>query len=363
MVTLSDGVVTLRPWTRSDAGFLAQASADPDIQRYNGELDRQGHPAPPPSTADAEAVIDEFEANWRAFTQRGTAPRVAFATTDARTGELAGCCGVDDWSKADVAQIGYWIAPEARRHGFAGRAAVLLKEWLFEQGAARVFLTIVAGNEGSVAVARRAGFVHEGTMRAHGVWQGERHDVLWFAALPVASVPTLFLTVGLPGSGKTTAARQIEAEHHALRLTKDEWVKALYGQNNPPSASDVIEGRLIEVALRALGVGTDVVLDFGLWSRDERSALRHAAAEVGAAVDIRYFEIEPGEQRRRLDQRLADAPSESWPMSDRELAAWASSFDIPTSSELDGSEPVGHPPDGLASWTAWLAQRWPRSVG
>ena len=48
--------------------------------------------------------------------------------------------------------------------------------------------------------------------------------------------PTLFLTVGLPGTGKTTEARRIEVEEQALRLTKDEWVKALYGLANPPSA-------------------------------------------------------------------------------------------------------------------------------
>jgi hypothetical protein len=36
----------------------------------------------------------------------------------------------------------------------------------------------VADNEGSVAVARRAEFIHEGTMRAHGVWQGEPQDVM-----------------------------------------------------------------------------------------------------------------------------------------------------------------------------------------
>jgi predicted kinase len=35
----------------------------------------------------------------------------------------------------------------------------------------------------------------------------------------------LFLTVGLPSTGKTTAARRIEIEHQALRLTKDEWMK------------------------------------------------------------------------------------------------------------------------------------------
>jgi RimJ/RimL family protein N-acetyltransferase len=98
---------------------------------------------------------------------------------------LVGCCGVDDWSKADVAQFGYWIAASARGRGYATRAAILLTRWLFELGAARVFLTIVAGNEPSIAVAHRAGFVHEGTMRSHGVWLGQRCDVMWFAALPL----------------------------------------------------------------------------------------------------------------------------------------------------------------------------------
>jgi predicted kinase len=94
--------------------------------------------------------------------------------------------------------------------------------------------------------------------------------------------PTLMLTVGLPGCGKTTAARRFEVEHGALRLTKDEWMKALYGSENPSWASDVIEGRLIGIALRAVRLGINVVLDFGLWSRDERSALRCAGDEVGA---------------------------------------------------------------------------------
>jgi predicted kinase len=121
--------------------------------------------------------------------------------------------------------------------------------------------------------------------------------------------PTLFLTVGLPGTGKTTEARRLEVEEKALRLTKDEWVKALYGFANPPSASDVIEGRLIEIGLRALELGIDVVIDFGLWGRDERSALRQAAADVGAAVEMRYFELPLAEQRRRLDRRQAEETS------------------------------------------------------
>ena len=176
------------------------------------------------------------------------------------------------------------------------------------------------------------------------------------------SEPTLFLTVGLPGAGKTTAARRIEAERRALRLTKDEWMKALYGRENPPSASDVIEGRLIQIGLRALELGVNVVLDFGLWSRDERSALRQAAADVGAAVQIFYFDITPAEQRKRLDARLAEAPHETWPTSDQELAAWSSKFDTPTSGEIDGSEPIGEPPNGFTTWREWTDMRWPPSV-
>lgn len=174
--------------------------------------------------------------------------------------------------------------------------------------------------------------------------------------------PTLYLTVGLPGTGKTTEARRIEVERHALRLTKDEWVKALYGHDNPRGATAVIEGRLVEIALRALELGTDVVLDFGLWSRDERSALRQAAADRGAVVELRYLALAPDEQRRRLDRRHAEEPHTTWHMSDDELAAWAAAIDVPTPDELDGSAPVDDPPPGFATWDAWRRHRWPPSV-
>jgi len=37
--------------------------------------------------------------------------------------------------------------------------------------------------------------------------------------------------VGLPGSGKTTWARELERAHAALRLTVDEWHVALFGND------------------------------------------------------------------------------------------------------------------------------------
>jgi predicted kinase len=173
---------------------------------------------------------------------------------------------------------------------------------------------------------------------------------------------TLMLTVGLPGCGKTTAARRFEVEHDALRLTKDEWMKALYGSENPSSASDVIEGRLIAIALRALLLGINVALDFGLWSRHERSALRYAGDQAGASVAIWYAPITVDEQRRRHDIRLAAEPQSTWAISDDEMATWAASFDVPTPGEIDGTEPIDPPPATFASWAEWIQDRWPARV-
>lgn len=131
---------------------------------------------------------------------------------------------------------------------------------------------------------------------------------------------------------------------------------------NPSSASDIIEGRLIAIALRALRLGISVALDFGLWSRDERSALRHAGDDAGAAVVMWYSPITFEEQRRRHDLRLAAEPESTWPMSEHDLRAWAGMFNEPTPGEVDGNEAIDRPPIGFASWAEWIQHRWPAKV-
>jgi RimJ/RimL family protein N-acetyltransferase len=175
-VVLSDDVVLLRPWSVSDASFMAEASMDPAIERFNG-------PAPA-SVADATSVIERIEQSWRTFEVGRDPSGAAFAIVDAASGQPVGMCGVDHWSSTDVAQFGYWLAAGARGRGLATRAVTLMTGWLFELGAARVFLTIHSENAASAAVARRAGFTHEGTLRADGVWAGQRKDVDVFAVLP-----------------------------------------------------------------------------------------------------------------------------------------------------------------------------------
>lgn len=119
-----------------------------------------------------------------------------------------------------------------------------------------------------------------------------------------AEATTLFLMVGLPGAGKTTLAVGLAKSHPALRLTPDEWHLPLFGTSlTADGKRDVLEAQLITVAFRAIRLGISVILDFGLWGRDERSALRWLASEVGAQCQVVYVPVELEVQLARIAHR------------------------------------------------------------
>jgi predicted kinase len=168
----------------------------------------------------------------------------------------------------------------------------------------------------------------------------------------------VYLIVGLPAAGKTTRAKELEISIPALRLTPDEWQIMLFGDKNPPDKRDLVEGKLIHLGMRAAELGTNVVLDFGFWGRDERSALRWVADSLGARSQVVYLPIEHEEQRRRATARFATTPDQTFRMSDVELEQWRIQFQPPDDDELHGSRIPPVPP-GHASWSAWASQRWP----
>lgn len=169
---------------------------------------------------------------------------------------------------------------------------------------------------------------------------------------------TLILIVGLPGAGKTTRAIQLAATLPALRLTPDHWMKPLFGDSMAGGKRFVLEGRLISVALQVLQLGTSVVLDFGLWGRDERSALRWLAQSAGAACQVVYLPVDRDVQLARVAHRKATAPHQTFPMSEGELDHWRESFQVPDVAELDGGE-IPSPPAGWPGWPEWAVDHWP----
>jgi predicted kinase len=171
-------------------------------------------------------------------------------------------------------------------------------------------------------------------------------------------VATLFLIVGLPGAGKTTRAKELAAEHRALRLTPDEWMIPLFGDSMANGKRFVLEGQLISVALQVLRLGTSVVLDFGLWGRDERFALRWLARSAGTSCRVIYLPVDKDVQLARIAHRQATAPHRTFPMTEADVDAWREQFQVPDAAELDGRE-IPRPPAGWPGWPEWAADHWP----
>ena len=175
---------------------------------------------------------------------------------------------------------------------------------------------------------------------------------------PRVGPAVVYLMVGLPGAGKTFHAKELETSAPALRLTPDEWQIALFGDHNPPDERDLVEGKLVQLGMRAAELGINVVFDFGFWSKDERSAIRWIASTVGARGQVVYLPIDHEEQRRRVAGRFASTPGQTFHMSDVELEQWRTQFQAPDDDELRGSE-IPPVPAEHATWSEWASQRWP----
>ena len=169
---------------------------------------------------------------------------------------------------------------------------------------------------------------------------------------------TMVLMVGLAGAGKTTRAKELATAHRALRLTPDEWMIPLFGEPLADGKRFVLEGRLISVALQALRLGLNVVLDYGLWGRDERSALRWLAGSAGAACQVVYLPVDRDVMLARIAHRQATTPEQTFPMSEADVDEWREKFEAPDAAELGGGE-IPRPPAGWAGWPEWAADHWP----
>jgi predicted kinase len=148
--------------------------------------------------------------------------------------------------------------------------------------------------------------------------------------------------VGLPCSGKTTLARQLEVERRALRLTPDEWQVRLFGQDveHPEhnARHDLIEAMLWALAARALTLGTNVILDFGFWSRAEREEFRGRAKQLGAGSEVHFLDVPEAELMRRLAARNAEPWRDMFQIPAEMMMPWLALFEPPTPDELERRE-------------------------
>lgn len=175
--TLADGHLRLRELRGGDAPAIARACRDPLVQLFTHV----------PSPYDDEDAL-QFVTGARGRRMMGESMDLAVAAVD--DDRLLGVIGLKiDRNDPRRAEVGYWVAPDERGRGVAGRALALLSRWaVTEGGFARIDLLAAAANTASLRTAARCGFVQEGTLRS-GWYRGDgRSDMVLFSLLPSDSV-------------------------------------------------------------------------------------------------------------------------------------------------------------------------------
>lgn len=149
---------------------------------------------------------------------------------------------------------------------------------------------------------------------------------------------TLHVVCGLPCTGKTRLAKELEVRFNALRLSPDEWHVGLFGQDiaDPDHyvRHDWIEEKLQAMAFRCLALGIDVILDFGLWQRRDREAMRRTAAELGAASVLYFLMCDEDELMARLRLRNRHPDGDTFVIPEAHVRDMIARFEVPDELEL-----------------------------
>lgn len=175
-ITLSDGVVTLRPWLRADAEAIFAA-----ISESRAELQRWLPAAGAVASVHQVRNYIELTNDWR-----GIGQAYDFVITDAQTGSVLGGCGLTQINRNHYfANLYYWVRSGSTQRGLARRAIRLAARFGLEGlGLARVEIVVQPENTASLRAAEGAGAAREALLRNRLTVNGVVSDAVMFSLIP-----------------------------------------------------------------------------------------------------------------------------------------------------------------------------------
>lgn len=151
--------------------------------------------------------------------------------------------------------------------------------------------------------------------------------------------PTVYLMLGLPGSGKTTFSKTLEQRLGIPRLSLDEEYSKLGGDLSSTKWDTAIETKAHKTIKRQMKHiverGESVILDFCPWQKEDRHNYRGYIQSIGATSHLYYLKVEIDELKRRLEGRNSLSNSEAHIVTADMLNAFVTRFDPPQEEDYE----------------------------
>lgn len=193
-ITLTTGRLRLRAFTEDDTDEVCRLCQDPGIQRWTMV------PSPYERKHAAEFTGQIVPEGWR------TATNPTFALVAPEDGKPMGSISVMLRTLSGTWEVGFWLGADYRGRGLMTEAVTEIARWSFTRlGATRLEWRAEVGNTDSRAVALRAGFTFEGTLRAALDNNGTLRDA-WLGSLLPSDLGLSGRTAYLPARADASAA-------------------------------------------------------------------------------------------------------------------------------------------------------------
>ena len=218
----------------------------------------------------------------------------------------------DDFRWIDQANELAFIYEDLIEHRKPGLANWLVSEWLAATGDFDILNVLPFYSTYRALVRAKVAAIRGDSTEAHEYLTMASH-------LCCRREPSLTITFGLSGSGKTTSsvARMLaDQTANTVRIRSDVERKRLFGLAPEdisggaiytPEATDRTYSRLEELAKSALTAGWSVIVDAAFLRRTQRNRFRALTATMNLPFAILACEASPDELRRRLRARRNDA--------------------------------------------------------
>jgi len=149
---------------------------------------------------------------------------------------------------------------------------------------------------------------------------------------------TLHFFCGKMAAGKSTLAKKLSDQHHAILLSEDDWLSQLY----PEEIIDIsgyikysarLQNILSEHIQSLLSQGVSVVLDFPGNTRDQRNWFRNIYEQANVSHTLHFVDVSDDICKQQLKERSKNMPDDAAFTSEATFDAITQYFQAPSANE------------------------------